>query len=272
MLVAALAVLSKPMQIKSQTATLASNGRRQALKQLSVVLCVGSMGWLAYKEEPWQFLMADYATATGKQQHITLADGSELFLNTNSLVAIDYSQQARNIQLLKGEILIETAHESTSNYRPLSVITKQGKLTALGTRFSVKVNEDTQSEISNDLNVYEGAVRVQTSNSRNAVIVNAGEFIRFSAVQYQAKSALDISSDAWIKGFIVVDKMPLNLFIAELSRYKTGVIQCHPSIRQVKISGAYPINDIDATLISISKTLSLRIETFTPYWVTLKPA
>ena len=96
--------------------------------------------------------------------------------------------------------------------------------------------------------------------------------MRFTAAQYQAKTALDTSSDAWVKGFIVVDKMPLSTFVAELSRYKTGVIKCDPSISQLEISGAYPLNNIDATLTSVSKTLNLRIETFTRYWVTLKPS
>ncbi len=267
-----LAVLSKPKEINKQTTALTSKGRRQALKQLSVFLGVGSISWLAYQYAPWQPLMADYATATGKQQHITLADGSQLFLNTSSLVNIDYTEQARNIQLIKGEILIETAHEQTAHYRPLSVITSQGKLTALGTRFSVKIISDANNETSNELNVYEGKVSVLASGKNQPVVVNAGEQMRFYASQYQAKTALDTSLDAWVKGFIVVDKMPLSQFIAEISRYKMGIIHCDPSICQLEISGAYPINDIEATLNSISKTLSLRIETFTPYWITLSPA
>lgn len=267
----AMAVLSQPATIKSKTAELALLSRRQALKQLSVLVGTGSLGWLTYEQKPWQALMADYATETGKQQQITLQDGTQLILNTHSLVAIHYTAQERNIQLIKGEILVETAHEKNTVYRPLSVITEQGKLTALGTRFSVKIHE-VNGEISNDLNVYEGAVSVQASNSSSRTIVNAGEFMRFTAAQYQAKTALDTSSDAWVKGFIVVDKMPLNTFVAELSRYKTGVIKCDPSIKQLEISGAYPLHDIDATLASVSKTLNLRIETFTRYWLTLKPS
>lgn len=267
----AMAVLSNPAQLKNQTAALASRGRRQALKQLSVLVGAGSLGWLTYEQKPWQTLMADYTTETGKQLQTALQDGTQLILNTNSLVAIHYTAQERNIQLLKGEILVETAHEQNTVYRPLSVITEQGKLTALGTRFSVKIHE-VNGEISNDLNVYEGAVSVQASNSSSHTVVNAGEFMRFTAAQYQAKTALDTSSDAWVKGFIVVDKMPLSTFVAELSRYKTGVIKCDPSISQLEISGAYPLNNIDATLTSVSKTLNLRIETFTRYWVTLKPS
>lgn len=266
-----MAVLGNPTQLKNQTAALASRGRRQSLKQLSALVGAGSLGWLTYEQKPWQTLMADYATETGKQQQIALQDGTQLILNTNSLVAIHYTAQQRNIQLLKGEILVETAHEHTTIYRPLSVITEQGKLTALGTRFSVKITE-ANGTINNDLNVYQGAVSVQASNSSSRTVVNAGEFMRFTAAQYQAKTALDTSADAWVKGFIVVDKMPLNAFLEELSRYKTGVIKCDPSISQLEISGAYPLNDIDATLASVSKTLSLRIETFTRYWLTLKPA
>ena len=260
-------VLSQPVKIKNKTSELSSHSRRQALKHLSILLVAGSTGWLTYEQKPWQTLMADYATETGKQQQVALQDGTKLFLNTNSLVAINYTTQERNIQLLKGEILIETAHEQSAVYRPLSVITEQGKLTALGTRFSVKVND-----ASNDLNVYEGAVSVQAVNSSRHIVVNAGEFMRFSAERYQAKTALDTSSDAWVKGFIVVDKMPLNTFIAEISRYKKGIIHFDHSIGQLEISGAFPINDIDSTLASVSKTLSLRIETFTRYWVTLNPA
>lgn len=266
-----MAVLSNSAQIKPQAAALASRGRRQAIKQVGVLVGACSLGWLTYHQKPWQTLMADYATETGKQQQIVLQDGTQIVLNTNSLVAIHYTAQQRNIELLKGEILIETAQEQIPIYRPLSVITEQGKLTALGTRFSVKITE-ANGIVSNDLNVYQGTVSVQAINSKSRTLVNEGEFMRFTAAQYQAKSALDPSSDAWIKGFIVVDKMPLEAFVDELSRYKTGVIKCDSSISQLEISGAYPLNDIDATLVSVSKTLSLRVETFTRYWLMLKPA
>lgn len=245
-----------------------SHDRRYALKSLGLFFVVGSSGWLAYKNKPWYALLADYSTEIGEIKHVTLEDGSRLVLNTNSKISTHFNNEVRNIRLLQGEIYIETAHEENRNYRPVTLTTEHGTITALGTKFSTHIEHQHSF-----VNVYQDAVEVMPINGHgDIVVVNSGESVKFTSTTLQQKRVIDGSSLSWTKGFIIADKMSLAEFVAELSRYNLGVLRCDPTIAHLEISGAFPINDMDATLNSISKTLSIRVENLTRYWITLKPA
>jgi hypothetical protein len=56
--------------------------RREALKVLSLFMVVGASGALTYRQQPWQNWLADYHTATGQQQSITLDQRIEKFYDT----------------------------------------------------------------------------------------------------------------------------------------------------------------------------------------------
>jgi transmembrane sensor len=250
-------------------ATPAINGRRQFVKNLGLLFAVSSAGWLTYKEKPWYHFMADYSTAKGEVQKFRLDDGSRLVLNTDTKVSIHFDEQIRSVRLLQGEVYVETSQETNPVYRPFIVQTMHGTVTALGTRFSTRIYNNRSC-----VNVFEDAVEVRPIDGLgDKVVVNAGEEVKFTSMLFQQKMLFDMSAaDAWTKGFIIVDNMPLAKVIDELSRYRHGVVRCDPAIADLEISGAFPITDVDAALLSIAKTLSIRIESFTPYLVMLKPA
>lgn len=250
-------------------ATPAINGRRQFVKNLGLLFAVSSAGWLTYKEKPWYHFMADYSTAKGEVQKFRLDDGSRLVLNTDTKVSIHFDEQVRSVRLLQGEVYVETAQETNPVYRPFIVQTMHGTVTALGTRFSTRIYNNRSC-----VNVFEDAVEVRPIDGLgDKVVVNAGEEVKFTSMLFQQKMLFDMSAaDAWTKGFIIVDNMPLAKVIEQLSRYRHGLVRCDPAIADLEISGAFPITDVDAALLSIAKTLSIRIESFTPYLVMLKPA
>lgn len=242
-----------------------SNERRQAIKTLGLLFAVGSAGWLTYNTSPWDALMADYATATGEIKHIQLSDGTRLVLNTNSQISIDFDEQHRNVRLLKGEVYIETAHEENRVYRPFNVITDHGIATALGTRFSTRVDNELSC-----VNVYQDTVKVQAM-AGETTFINAGESVKFTSNTIHPIMAVDDAANAWTKGFIIADKMPLAQFVEELARYNSGILRCDPAIANLEISGSYPLTDVDATLHSISTIFPIKIDHFTRYWIMLKP-
>ena len=73
-------------------------------------------------------------------------------------------------------------------------------------------------------------------------------------------------------GFIIADKMPLADFVDHLSRYHSGILRCDPAVADLTISGAFPVNDVNAALTSTSEVLAIRIERYTRYFVMIKPA
>ncbi|WP_370444249.1 FecR domain-containing protein [Candidatus Burkholderia verschuerenii] len=112
----------------------------------------------------------------GERRTITLADGTELMLDTDSAVDIRYTPSERRIRLVQGAIMIKTGHADTASRR-FFVDTTHGVLEALGTRFSVR-----QDAANTRLDVFEGAVRVEPADApQRAIVLHAGERVRFDS-------------------------------------------------------------------------------------------
>jgi len=75
-----------------------------------------------------------YATNIGEYKKHRLEDGSTLWLNSNSKVKVDYSENFRRIALITGEAHFEVAKDAN---RPFEVYSMNRLVRALGTEFSV---------------------------------------------------------------------------------------------------------------------------------------
>lgn len=246
--------------------------RRRLLKQLILLLMVSGSGYYAYREQPWRGMLADISTEVGERRQLTLEDGTLVHLNTDSAINVVYSNTDRIVELVRGEILVETAHENLRIYRPFNVVTKQGMATALGTRFSVREWQQQQRDYTK-VSVFDGMVDVRALGRKQfPVRVYARESVVFSANQVYAKTKLKATEMAWVNGLIVVYAMRLQDFAAELSRYQSGVLRCDPAVADLQISGSFPLNDIPAILQTLEQTLPVKVERFTRFWTTLSPA
>lgn len=241
-------------------------GRRQALNRIGLFLLAGPAIWLAQRELPWQEWMADQHTAIGEQKNLTLPDGTRLLINTNSSLNIAFSASERRIKLLGGEVLITTASELSPTYRPFIVQTRHGTARALGTRFSVRV-DDPGTRVA----VVQGAVEMLPVHSFRGVIVNAGEQSGFSADASAPVQPLDLASMTWENGMMVAKNMRLADLLAELARYRQGVLRCHDSVANLTVSGAFSLRDTDASLRLLQNTLPISVSSLTRYWVAVEP-
>src|SRR6202042_1912925 len=96
------------------------------------------------------------ATAVGQQRNVTLADGSIVTLNTNTILETDLSRSVRQIYLRKGEAHFQVAHDRS---RPFLVHAGDAVVRAVGTEFEVRLREDKHVEVL----VNEGRVEVQAA-------------------------------------------------------------------------------------------------------------
>ncbi|QZP23345.1 FecR domain-containing protein [Pseudomonas sp. DR208] len=241
--------------------------RRAALGKLALLLAVMPVGWGSWKLAQTQQWTADYRTRVGERRELTLADGSRITLNTDSAIDVRYDRQQRLVHLREGEILVQTAQDPS---RPFLVSTRQGRMQALGTRFTVR-------ELSGrtHLAVLEGAVKVMLAeNTQTApLIVNAGQRTDFSAQTFGTLTATDRNVGAWTRGMLMADKMRLADFVAELTRYRRGFVRYDPAIADLRISGAFPISDPQRTLNMLVQTYPVLVSGhLNGYWVTLSPA
>ena len=242
--------------------------RRRIIKHLALFLTASATGLYAYREQPWRGMLADASTKVGEHTQIALEDGTSLHLNTDSAVNMRYSVTERVIELIRGEIYIETAHETATTYRPFRVETRHGSATALGTRFSVRdLSHKTK------VAVFDGAVAIKPHRLPGEPLrLNAGESITFTDHQLAETLSARATDMAWINGMVVVYAMRLNDFTQEIARYKTGVLRCDPAIASLQISGSFPTQEMESILQTLERTLPVRAERFTRFWITLVPA
>jgi len=244
--------------------------RRALLGKLAILLAVVPAGWGSWKLAQSQQWSADYRTAVGQRRELTLADGSHVTLNTDTAIDVLFDTRQRLINVREGEILVQTAPDTSSLPRPFLVSTRQGRMHALGTRFTVR-----ELASRTYLAVLDGAVRVELADSRQAapLMVNAGQRTEFSAQNFGPLNPADRNVGAWTQGMLMADKMRLADFVAELSRYRKGFVRCDPAIAQLRISGAFPISDTQRTLNMLVQTYPVLVTGHLGgYWVTLSPA
>lgn len=235
--------------------------RRAALKLLGVLLVVGGSGYLVQRSEPWQAAFAEYRTTTGEIRHVTLSDGTQLDLNSNSAVDLRFSASERRIRLIRGEILLTSGHDPV---RPLIVETPAGDVQALGTRFAVRELAD-----GSRVDLYEGRVRV-TPLHGTAVQIGAGDSLWFNERQSSALPAMSYGASSWTEHRLIAERQPLGEFVAQLSRYRPGLLRCDQAVAGLLLTGVFPLNDTDAILAALERSLPVQVQAVTRYWVTIK--
>lgn len=248
---------------------LLSGSRRQRRELLIALLTVGATGGLWLNSEHGRHttgLLADLRTGVGQRRTLTLADGSELSLNSDSAVDLRFDDKTRQLTLHRGEILIRTGKDQ--NKRPFLVLTRYGALRPLGTRFSVRLLPD-----AGQLAVFEGAVAIQMADdAAPRLILRAGEQARFAPGLDEAPHKADENAVAWRDNILVASGMPLAEFLAEVGRHRHGRLACAPEIAHLQVSGTYPLADTERILDVLRASLPVRIDYLTRYWVTLRPA
>ena len=241
--------------------------RRRGMGMLGALLMAAPAGWLAWRHMPWREWTADVATATGERKSMTLADGSRLVLNTATAVDIVFTAAERRVRLQAGEILVTTHADPSPTYRPFLVQTPQGTVRALGTRFSVRRLDAGTTRVS----VFADAVEIQAADGASRVL-RAGEQADFTAGRIGDGVAVENSAAFWEQGMFLAQNARLADVLAEMSRYRSGVLRCDPAVADLRVSGAISLGDTDAGLALLARSLPLRIEQTSRYWVTVVPA
>ncbi|MFT3815821.1 MAG: FecR domain-containing protein [Acidovorax sp.] len=242
--------------------------RRQTLLGLAALAGTGLLGWAGWRYTPLPGMalawMSDYHTGTGEVREVALADGTRVWLNADSAFNADYRADLRRLRLVMGEILIQTAADASG--RPFVVDTPQGRLRALGTRFTVRMDE-AQTLVA----VQEGAVEVRTAGSATTAIIQAGRQTRFTGESLGAIEEAESAREAWTRGILFADDIPLSDLVRELRRYRSGHLGLAPEVADLRVFGNYPVNDPDRALAMLESVMPIRVRRTLPWWVSIEP-
>ncbi|USX11596.1 FecR domain-containing protein [Oxalobacteraceae bacterium OTU3CAMAD1] len=244
--------------------------RRKLIKTLVLTAATVGLGWQLSRQDEVRTtiagLGATHRTGVGESRNVVLADGTRLWLNTDTAVDERFDGGLRLLVLHKGEVLIETHPDTRQSPRPFVVHSPHGGMRALGTRFGVR-----QFDGHTQVGVSQGRVEI-TPFDRDSPrrVIDAGQEVRFSQGDISAPAALPATRQAWTQGMLVAEDMPLEQFLAELARYRRGHLGCDPAIAGLRVVGGFPVRDTSQALAMLEAALPVRARFVLPWWVTVE--
>ena len=218
-------------------------------------------------------MLADYQTAVGEQVRVELPDGSIAWLNTDSAIDVDYSEERRQINLLRGEALFEVAKNPN---RPFSVNAAGGRSTALGTVYCVHATHNNV-----EVTVTEGTVEVVSplaeaaggAGSAHRVVLTRNQQVRYVPGELPGvvSDTAPNAQVAWRNGFIDIRNRPLADALAEIDRYHPGrIVLLADSQTLQPVTARLSIASVDNGLDALVSTQGLSVTRLTDYLVLVR--
>jgi transmembrane sensor len=218
----------------------------------AIVATIAGAAWMRMGSE-----LQTLATAVGEQRSVTLADGSVVSLNTNTIVETHLQRSVREIYLRQGEAHFQVAHDRS---RPFLVHAGDAVVRAVGTQFEVRLRSDQHV----DVVVNEGRVEVRSEAAAEPASSAPGVRVARSHVHTLAAgqqlsatgndySVVPVSTHrlssvlAWRDGAVVFDGETLSDAIAEIGRYTDErIIVNDPQVAALRVGGRYRTGDVQA--------------------------
>ncbi|MDH4982126.1 FecR family protein [Hyphomicrobium sp. D-2] len=238
---------------------------RQAIAASVAVLAIFGIGYVY--DLPMR-LQADALTGRGEVQTITMADGSEILLNSDTAVAFEYTPEERRIRLLRGEAIFRVAKEQP--VRPFVVAATDGEARALGTAFAVRESDDATV-----VTVLESRVEVVCTvcapGAKTTVELNLDQTVALGAAGMGNVEPINANDAlAWQRGKLVFEDRPLRSVIEELNRYHPGRIQItDAAVGNHRVSGVFDTKDPIAVVDALEGSLGLKSTRLTNYLILL---
>jgi transmembrane sensor len=199
-----------------------------------------------------------FMTQVGGRRFVPLPDGSEVELNTQTVIRTAVGKVRRQVWLDSGEAFFAVAHR---NGEPFVVHAGQQRITVLGTKFSVRRDKNRVT-----VNVLQGRVRVESDEGAraNATVIAAGDtaISRDSSILVAPRSQLRVENAlAWREGRLSFDQAPLSDVAAEFNRYnRTRLIVADAAAGRIPIGGSFDASSVDSFARLLHDAYGLKVE------------
>jgi transmembrane sensor len=205
-----------------------------------------------------------YTTRAGERRIVTLADGSEVALDSRSEVSVRYSAHARELTLTQGQARFDVAHDIE---RPFAVTADGHKVIATGTSFNVDLFGPSLL-----VTLIEGRVVVSSAPSWASptkvdtpvarIPLDAGEQVVFAPKKPPKVTHVNLGQAiAWENGEVVSENDTLTTVVARINRYaRNAVIIGDAQTDELRISGVFHTGDVDGFVSTIVEYLPVRAQ------------
>jgi len=200
-----------------------------------------------------------YTTPVGAHETLTLSDGSQIELNTDTTIRVAFDGANRNVWLDKGEAFFNVVHNAG---RPFVVTLGDRRVVDLGTKFFIQ-RENGRVQVA----LLEGKARFEAATDaarQQQTILTPGDILvaTKNSVSLQKKSNQDLSNElGWRRGLLIFDHATLADVAKEYNRYnQTKLVVEGAATQRLTISGALPATDIGAFTRLATKFFNLRVK------------
>ena len=255
----------------------AALGRRWPARaaMLGLVAVVVAAAWIF--QGHW-LSAVDLKTNVGEQRSVTLADGSVVFLNTNSELKLHWTKGERRIDLLRGEARFQVAKDPA---RPFVVATQEATVRAVGTVFNIR-----KAEASTQVAVLEGRVEVNAipreleareleenadpTRDAGQPAMRMTPDLLLAAGQRAAVTRRGVETNvgppiervaAWTERRLVFRGEALSAVVAEFNRYRLqALVVDDPSLAEIRINGVFDLDDPASLVAYLRNFESVQVE------------
>lgn len=242
---------------RMQPAKAARHNRFWSALRVSAAACV-VVGLLLTGAYRWTLHEEAYATAIGQRATISLADGSQVQLNTDSAISVRVGMWGRSVKLKKGEAFFKIRHDAT---RPFTVLAAGHRVIDLGTEFAVRTFDDRL-----EVTLVEGRARLEAVSphiQHHATDLIPGEVAVATANSMSVAKVPTrtlANALAWRQGKVIFSHVTLAEAAAEFNRYNGTKLIIEPEIADLKISGTFDAGSIGPFTTMAKLAFGLRIQ------------
>lgn len=194
---------------------------------------------------------------TAEARTFDLPDGSKASLAPGSALDLAYDHGGRAMRLVKGRAFFDVVADRE---RPFMVEAGGRRITALGTRFDVRLDEGPLR-----VTLVEGQVSVaRTVDAADGpgrpVVLTAGQQLTVAPGRDVVAPA-QAGASAWREASITFDDRPLSEVVAELNRHSaTQLVIDDPKVAAMRVTGRFRTGDPQRFLRTLAQVLPVRGE------------
>ena len=204
----------------------------------------------------WSGPEISLVSAKGQTKSFTLKDGTQVLLDADSQLIVRIGHHSRKASLVRGEALINVAHDPQ---RPLEITLGIGRIQDLGTRFDIEALPD-----SSRIEVLEGRVGVLTPQGRALLVAGQSSGYDRSG-NLQAVSSFNATTAQWSQGQRHFDNEPLGDVLERLTRYHAMTfVYTEPGLRNLRVSGTFRTSDQGLFLRTLASALPIEVRYLSP--------
>ncbi|MDF0731112.1 FecR domain-containing protein [Pseudomonas entomophila] len=223
---------------------------RPALAVAAALVCAVLAGNLGSGSEAFQ----EHLAASPTLRTLQLPDGSQLYVNAQTQLRLDFTAEQRLIQLDRGQLYIDVAPDKE---RPLYIDAGSARVRVVGTGFDLR-----RGERELVVSVAHGLVAFAPQGEHQPpALLGAGQ----RATYEPARGTLtrqDLGGQPiadWRDGHVSFRNRELASLIDEMSLYRQqAVLLADPNLGRYKVSGNLDVHDPDALLNALPALLPVK--------------